>query len=216
MKFNYIIIDDHQLFTEALELLLSKIPQLIFCGSFQNGNDAENFIQRIKPDLCILDLQMPGKNGMQLIGEFRQQFPRMAILVVSMVHDPLVIAKAFDQGAHGFVPKNTSFEQINLAIQNLLKGGTYLSEEYRKEVEKLKNLHQSNEPLASLKQGHTLSEREIEILKLVAKGLTSELIADQLCLSPLTVKTHRRNINQKLGVKNTAAVISFCNELGII
>ncbi len=213
---NYLIIEDHTLFGIALDQLLSGIPNLVSLGVLQSHVNIGGDIDGKKPGLIFLDLHMPEKSGFDILEDFQKRGGRLPkVIVVSMLTDPNIIKKALDMGAMGFIPKNTDYNELKTAIEAVLNGEKYI------------NPHLANE-LAHVSAGNgdentnfqhaynALSKREKEILKHIALGLTNKQIAEKLFLSPLTVKTHRHNILQKLNLNNTASVVRFITSLGII
>lgn len=173
-------------------------------------------IEEKKPGLILLDLHMPEKSGFDILEEYQKRSGRMPrIIVVSMLTDPNIIQKALDMGAMGFIPKNTDYDELKAAIAAVLAGNTYINPQLAKELASVTTASQDENSNFQYAY-NALSKREKEILKHIALGLTNKQIAEKLFLSPLTVKTHRHNILQKLNLNNTASVVRFITSLGII
>ncbi len=213
MSQTFLIVEDHFLFAEALSGLIEAMGDFRCAGILTKGADLAGFLAGHHPDILLLDLNLPDINGIQLISQVRQSGNNIPILVISMLVDPMVVGKAMESGANGFVPKNTSMEELNAAIFALLEGRSFISDHLNLQSVKAGESGLNSEASAALKE---LSARELEILTLIARGLNNKEISDQLFISPLTVKTHRANIIRKLDLKNTAAIVHFASKLGII
>lgn len=170
-------------------------------------------INEKKPDIVLLDLNLPDTNGIEVIKQIRKNEIKTQVLVISMLIDPLIVSKALEAGANGFIPKNTSIEELSSALQHLQNGQPFISDSMRKEIEQIQISTYSNN---GFQDNNDLSKRELEIIKLIAEGLTNAEIAQQLFISPLTVKTHRTNILRKLELPNTASLVSYAKNLGLI
>lgn len=170
-----------------------------------------------KIDLIFLDLQMPGYNGVDFLIRFRKSYPKIPVMVLTMIQDPVVVFKVMEAGANGYLAKNCSFSQLSNAVQTIINGGVYLDLDMSEKIDRLEQSHNERIEKRNYEdRTNQLSERELEILKLVAQGYTYLEIAEMTKLSPYTVRTHRNNINQKLGFKNSAAAIKYCTDMGII
>jgi len=176
-----------------------------------NGSQAYSSIEEHQPGLIILDLNLPDINGIEVLKQLKRSSSKAPVLVISMISDPLIISRAIESGAAGFLPKNTNKEELKLAFETISQHNVYLSESIRRSIDEL-DIQLNN----SGTQQHfaDLSKREIEIIKLIAKGQTNNEISEVLFISPLTVKTHRNNILRKLDIKNTAALINFAKNTG--
>lgn len=205
----FLIIEDHLLFAEALSGLLVAIGGYESAGILTSGADAEEVITDIKPDVILLDLNIPGIHGINLIHQLRKSGSDIPILVISMLVDKMIVAKCLDAGANGFLPKNTSLEELKTALNCVFNESVYVPPGFE--------LNGLSEGKADSTQGLSeLSARELEILTYIAKGLNNQQISEQLFISPLTVKTHRNNLLRKLGLNNTAALVRFASQAGLI
>lgn len=211
-----LIIEDHALFAEAFKYLLIETNYFDLIEIETDSNKALETVKSIKPDILFIDLNMPHKNGFDVIFELKKENIKLKIIVVSMVNDTSIIAKAFCQGVNAFIPKNTSFNELNNAIKVVLDHQRYLPLEFEKEVFTLEEKINAEKDFNFNSENETLSEREVEIIKLIAQGYTNVEISEKLFLSPLTIKTHRNNILKKLNINNTAALVKYAINLGII
>lgn len=188
---------------------------LVAIGGYENagiltsGSEAEEAISGKNPDVILLDLNIPGTHGITLIQQLRKSGCHIPILVISMLVDKMIVAKCLDAGANGFLPKNTSLEELKTALDCVFNESVYVPQGF--ELSGLSDgKSESNHGL------NELSARELEILTYIAKGLNNQQISEQLFISPLTVKTHRNNLLRKLGLNNTAALVRFASQAGLI
>ncbi|HEX7757713.1 MAG TPA: response regulator transcription factor [Niabella sp.] len=194
-------VDDHPLIMEGLKTLLQRDAMLQIAGLFENGQSFLEHIQTNEIDIVLLDVSLPDSNGMDLCRQIKLQAPQTIVLMLSNIAERGIILTAIQNGANGYLLKNTSLQQLREAIFKALDGTIVFS----KEVNEIISSPAKNE----LPQLPRLTKREKEILQMIAAGKTSNQIADELFLSPLTVDTHRKNLMQKFGVKNTAGLISM-------
>ncbi len=209
----FVIIEDHLLFAQALQSLIHTVSGMECKAIVTNGSEAFSSIEEHQPGLIILDLNLPDINGIEVLKQLKKSSTKAPILVISMISDPLIISRAIESGASGFLPKNTNKEELKLAFETIGQHKVYLSESIRKSIEEV-DIQLNN--TGNQQHFTDLSKREIEIIKLIAKGQTNNEISEVLFISPLTVKTHRNNILRKLDIKNTAALINFAKNTGII
>lgn len=196
---NTVLADDHKLFCEGLERLLNETEQFRLLATFYNGTDLLNEIEQINPDLVLLDLEMPGMHGLEVIHRVRAKNPATKIIVLSMHEENVYSKEAHFQGADGYLPKSIESQTLVESILRVYNGDKVFPKF-----------------ILDKPEGSLLSARELDILKLVAEGKTSDNIAAMLRLSELTVKTHRRNIMNKLNVNNTAELIRLAIDRGLI
>lgn len=201
-----IIADDHQLFNDGLQTMLEAEPDLTILSRVYNGNDVAHAIQTYKPDLLLLDINMPGKDGLTLALEFKHNFPELKIILLSMYSDKQFITLAREAGVNGYLLKTTCRAELLIAIRKVLSG---LSCYYNDND--TANRHCDD----LFMQKYKLTPREREIIGLIRAGLSNQEIAEKIFLSLFTVETHRRNINLKLGVKKPAELILKAIEIGL-
>ena len=207
-----IIVDDHHLFRNGLKLLLNGIE------NFKVINEAENGIELLEilskdgiPDVILLDIEMPKMNGIETAEKVLELYPEAKIIVLSMYGDEEYYYKMINIGAKGFMLKNSNINDVESAIETVCKGGNYFSAELL--LNTIKNIKKINK---QPENDCNLSEREIEILIDICKGLSNQEIADKLFISKRTVDKHRANIMEKTNSKNTANLIMFSIKNNIV
>lgn len=208
-----ILADDHEILRAGLKSLINKEPFFKVVGEACDGQELLNQLKEVKCDLIIMDLSMPRMDGLSAIKDIRQKFSRIKILVLTMQKDHEHFKHAMTYGAHGYLLKDDAYEQLVLAIKMILKGKKFISPSVATlETERfIRSLDEADIPSLEI-----LSKRETEILKLVAGGLPNKLIASKLKISIRTVETHRANLTNKLGIKNTASLVKYAFSKGLI
>jgi len=201
-----VIVDDHPLFRKGLEELIHSDGAFAVCGEAGNASEAMGVIRKLDPDLVIVDLSLPGANGIELIKNIRAEFPKLPILVLSMHDESLYALRALRAGAEGYVMKHEAMANVIQAIHEVFSGRPYLSPAMAAQV--------ITKAARGQAEGETdpterLSDRELEVLELIGKGREVREIANRLHLSPKTVETHRAHIKEKLQLKNARQVVRF-------
>jgi DNA-binding NarL/FixJ family response regulator len=197
------LVDDHTVLRHGLRALFQAEPTLEIVGEAENGEQLLAQLPTTPCDVVLLDLHMPGLDGLATTQRLRAEFPAVRVLVLSMVDNERAIGQVLAAGASGYVLKNTGREEILVAVHAVAAGRRFLCSEL--------GLAMLEKVLAAPTEAETrptgLSPREQEVLQLVAEGLTTAQIAEKLFTSPRTVETHRQNIMEKTGTKNTAALV---------
>jgi DNA-binding NarL/FixJ family response regulator len=201
-----VIVDDHPLFRKGLEQLIHSEDGFAVCGEANNAREAMDVIRKLNPDLAIVDLSLPGANGIELIKNIRAEFSKLPILVLSMHDESVYALRALRAGAEGYVMKHEAMTNVIQAIREVFNGRPYLSPAMAAQVI-TKFAHRQVEGEADAVE--RLSDRELEILELIGKGNDVRQIAKVLHLSPKTVETHRSHIKDKLDLKNSREVARF-------
>jgi NarL family two-component system response regulator LiaR len=209
-KIKILVVDDHPLIRDSLRTLLSTEPDMEVVGEAVDGVEAVEKTNALNPDLILMDLVMPKKDGLQAIFEIKQQHPDISILVLTSFSDEDKVFPAIRAGALGYLLKDASPEELLKAIHDVCKGAPALHPSIA-----LQLLRDINRPSESSQDETTLSEREIQVLKLVAQGLTNQEIAARMVLSEWTVRTHVRNILTKLHLSNRTQAALFALRKGI-
>jgi two-component system, NarL family, response regulator NreC len=205
-----LLVDDHQIFRDGIVSLFSDQDEISIAGVASNGEEALNKLHFIKPDVLLLDISMPGKSGIEVISEAKTILPDIKILILSMHTGEDYIFKAIRAGASGFLAKqNTTKPELLKAISLLAKGKEYFNESIavvmqQNYIKKARDIDDS-----VFDNYNRLSIREKEILKLVLEGLSNNEIASKLFVHIRTVETHKTNIMQKLGLKNSVELVKF-------
>jgi DNA-binding NarL/FixJ family response regulator len=201
-----VIVDDHPLFRKGLEELIQSDDSFAVCGEAGNAAEAMDVIRKLNPDMAIVDLSLPGANGIELIKNIRAEFPKLPVLVLSMHDESLYAVRALRAGADGYVMKHEAMANVIQAIREVFNGRPYLSPAMAAQVI-TKFAHRQVEGETDAVE--RLSDRELEILELIGKGHEVRQIAKLLHLSPKTVETHRAHIKDKLDLKNSREVARF-------
>src|SRR5262249_44960327 len=204
-----VIIDDHPLFRRGLEQLINSSDDAFnVCGEASDAAAGMDVIRQSKPDLAIVDLSLPGANGIELIKNIRAEFQKLPVLILSMHDESLYALRALRAGAQGYVMKQEALENVIGAIREVLAGRPYLSSEMSAKL--ITNFASgANTPGNPTDQ---LSDRELEILELIGKGREVNEIAKALHISRKTVETHRAHIKEKLNLKNAREVSRFATQ----
>jgi DNA-binding NarL/FixJ family response regulator len=206
---NILIADDHKMVIDGLKALLSEEKNIKVIGQALSGNEVIRFLKQNSDqvDLIILDINMPDADGIETAKHVHHQYPRIKILILSMYNRPLFIKNLIEAGVSGYILKNTGKEELLSAISKITNGEDYFSAEITKSImTSFKEVHLATEA--------QLTKREQEILRLLAKALTTHEIAEQLFLSTHTIDTHRKNLLSKLNLKNTPALVKYAIENG--
>ncbi|PYL27299.1 MAG: DNA-binding response regulator [Verrucomicrobia bacterium] len=201
-----VIVDDHPLFRKGLQEMIHSDGTFAVCGEAGNAAEAMEIIRKLNSDLAIVDLSLPGANGIELIKNIRAEFPRLPILVLSMHDESLYAVRALRAGADGYVMKHEAMANVIQAIREVFDGRPYLSPAMAAQVI-TQFAHRQAEGQADAVE--RLSDRELEVLELIGKGKEVREIAKLLHLSPKTVETHRAHIKDKLDLKNSREVARF-------
>ena len=201
-----VIVDDHPLFRKGLQEMIQSEGTFAVCGEAGNASEAMDVIRKLHPDMAIVDLNLPGANGIELIKNIRAEFSGMPILVLSMHDESLYALRALRAGAEGYVMKHEAMANVITAIREVFNGRPYLSPAMAAQVI-TKFAHRQDEGETDAVE--RLSDRELEILELIGKGKDVREIAKLLHLSPKTVETHRSHIKDKLDLKNSREVARF-------
>ncbi|MDO7846443.1 response regulator transcription factor [Hymenobacter sp. M29] len=210
------IVDDHALVRNGLRAVLAAEPDLQVIGEAADGHALLHQLPATPADIVLLDLSMPGLDGMATACRLREDFPAVAILVISSLAHECTVAQAFAAGARGYILKNAAASEVVASLRAVAAGRRFLSTEIG-----LAMLHKvthsgSSVPAPSANATEALTSREQQVLQCVADGLTNVKIADKLFMSKRTVETHRQNIIAKTQTKNTAALIKFAVQNGLL
>lgn len=214
---NYIVVDDHQLFAEAITGLLLKIDFLKNLGNINKSTEVLDFVKLNPVNLIFLDINMPEINGIEILKRVKDFDKNIKVIMLSMIEEPLVVLKCMDMKADGYLSKNTDFKELQLAVNDVLNSEKYFNKKLQNQINELSIQHSKNWENNNMDDKLSkLSSRETEILKHIAQGFTNSEIGEKLFLSPLTIKTHRQNILHKLNLSNTAAAVRLASEMGLI
>jgi len=201
-----LIVDDHAVFRDGLQRLISLEKGLEVCAQAANANEALEKAAQHHPDMAIIDVVMEGMNGIELTKALRARFPKMKLFVLSMHKEILYAERALRAGANGYIMKRENGETLMAALRSVLDGKTYVSEEFNAHLlEKLSNPKGDTSVPATDK----LTDREMEVFRLIGQGYGTKQIAEELHLSMKTIIFHRTNIRTKLNMNSTFELVQF-------
>lgn len=201
------IADDHLIVINGIQKILAATPDIVLTGAYQNGDLLLAALPQDQPDVLLLDIQMPGKNGIELAGIVSKKFPAIKIIALTNVDVLVQVKKMLKQGCMGYLLKDVNPDTLTKAIYTVYSGEQFIYEDLKKQL--INNF--SAPPSEKL-----ITRREKEILQLITEEYTNPEIAEKLHISPHTVENHRNHLLQKLGVKNTAGLVKAAIEQGLI
>jgi len=213
-KFKILIADDHAMIRNGIKTMLKENKNYVVAGEATNGEEAVEKFKSLTPDLTILDISMPGLNGMEAAKEILQQKSDAKIVILSMFDDEDYINRCMEVGVMGYVIKNESVNELEYAVTSALQGKVYYSSQVQQSL--FKKFTSNNKAKRNHEPNLRLTNREIEIIRLIAEGFTSQEMASKLFISPRTVETHRANLMKKTGVKNVVELVRKAQELELI
>ncbi len=193
------VVDDHELFREGIILVLRQVRGFNVVFDAASGYDFIKYLQTSKPDVVLMDINMPGMNGVETTIKALEKYPDLKVIALTMLTDTLHSTQMIEAGAKGFVLKKGNKSELRQAVTEVFNGGNYFSQGILQTL--------ASRSLRHPRGDNELTDRELEVLDLVCKGLTSQEIADKLFISAKTVEGHRTNIFQKANVRNTAALV---------
>lgn len=204
-----LLVDDHAVVRDGLAQLISREPDITVCGEASSAEEALTAVMKFQPDLAIVDISLGGVDGIELIKNLKAIRPLVALLVLSMHDEARYAERALRAGASGYVMKREARDRILEAIRAVLRGEDYVSERLQKSI-----VHQYLHAAGGEQKSpiDRLSDRELEVLTLLGKGLSSKDIADRLHLSQKTVDSHRTHLKEKLDLSGAPELIRFAFE----
>lgn len=211
-KYTIAILDDHQLFIDGLQMILSKEKSYEVIATFNQGEDLLSYLKEEKVDILISDIQLKGIDGVEISRYIKANYSSTQILILSMYSHISLIKKLIRIGIEGYVLKENTQEEILIALKKITEGDKYITDKVNKIL--INNLSNKNHQ-SGLNQIR-LTKREFEILDHVSKGMTTDEISVKLFIASSTVISHRKNIMKKLNVKNGAEMIRLATEMGLL
>jgi len=213
-KYRVVIVEDQTIIREGLRSLLSSAREFDIVGEAGDGREAIRCIQKWKPDLVLTDLSMPRMDGMDVIETIKKQSPQTKIIALTVHREEEYVLATLKAGADGYILKEASYPELIMAIRSVLRGKHYLSPEISGKL--ISGYLEGKKTIKTHSPWETLTKRERGILKLIAEGYKNKEIADYLYISQKTVETHRANLMRKLDLHNTAALVAFAMEKGLV
>ncbi len=213
-KLNIVLADDHTILREGLRALLAADANFEIIGEARDGREAVRCVEKLGPDLILMDLSMPRMSGMDAIREIKRRYPDTKIIALTVHKTEEYLLTTLQAGADGFVLKDATHDELILAIKNVMSGKSYLSPGVSEKV--IQGYLKGKEGSRALGSWESLSQREREVLKLIAEGYKNKEIAADLCISLKTVEKHRANLMKKLDLHNAAALTVYAVEKGLV
>jgi len=198
-----VVVDDHAVVRSGIKLLLEREDDLEVVGEAGNGKDAIFAVRALKPDVILLDVVMPGESGIDVLPSLLRESPATKVLVLSMQDDPSYVREAFAAGASGYVLKEAADEEVVTAVREIANGGRYVHPALGA------RMVTAEAEARAAAEADPLSEREREVLRLLALGYTNQEIAKMLYISVRTAETHRAHIMQKLQISTRAELVRY-------
>lgn len=210
----YIVADDHAIFRQGIKYSLEGFENLHCAGEAGDGEELMELLKNVIPDVILMDLKMPGMDGVAATKEVRNKYPEVKIIVLTMYDDEQYIVHMLDMGANAYLVKNTEPAEIAKAMSSVIENEYYFSDMVSKTM--LKNLVQKRQLPVRFEKTISLNERETEILKLICKEYTTAEIAEKVFLSQRTVEGIRAGMLEKVGVRNTAGLVLYAARTGLV
>jgi DNA-binding NarL/FixJ family response regulator len=203
-KRTILLVDDHPIVLEGLKQLIDQQPDLRVCGELSDGRAAVATVERLRPDLAIVDLSLKAVNGLDVIKALKAERPELPVLALSMHDEMLYAERALRAGASGYVMKQEATKNLLGAVRRILDGGIYLSDNM---TAKLLQRVANTKSTGSTSVLEQLSDRELEVFRLIGEGASTRRIAEMLKLSIKTIESHRENIKRKLSLQDAAELV---------
>jgi len=213
MSVTVLLVDDHPIVRQGLRNLLDSMPDFKVVGEAGDGLQALEMVEKVQPQVLVIDVVMPGLTGLEVTQRVKRQWPAVKVIILSMQNNEAYVVSALKNGASGYILKDTGPEELVDAIRTVVKGERYMSKQLS---ERIINAYVSKMDEAEVDPYDTLTNREKEVLHLVAEGFTNQEIAERLFISPRTAELHRSNVLNKLGLKNQVDLVRFAIKRGIL
>lgn len=212
-----LLVDDHQLVLDGLTSIVKEMKDFEIIASGRNGKEGLQLAETMNPDIVLMDIDMPIMNGLEATRQIKSKVKDSKVIILTMHNEASLIKKVMEIGADGYLLKNSDREEFHNALCSVSRGKSYFSAEVTQRLlnpnESLKSSFGVDKDAVQLSK---LTEREVDVLKLIAEGLSNKEIGDQLFISHRTVDTHRTNLMKKLEVHNIAGLIKFAIKNGLV
>ncbi len=214
MAFDVLLVDDHKIMRDGIKAILSRGDEFRVAGEAETGTDAVQFVKQFRPDMVLMDIGLPGLNGVETTAEILRYHPDCKIVILSMYDDENSVVSAIRSGARAFILKKASDTDLMEALRMVSRGGAYLSPQVSDRL--LTRIQKGDlESRAAPHALEGLSPRELQVLRMVAEGKTSKEIAVMLDLREQTVRSYRKTMMKKLGVNNVAGLTQLALSTGL-
>ena len=207
---NILIVDDHAIVRRGIREIVAEVPQVALVDEAENGRQALKRIALSSYSLVLLDIAMPGESGLEILRQIKKVSPQTSVIILSMYSDEHYVFRALKAGANGYVPKDNTPDDLVDAITKVMKGESYISPSLQKNM---------NDAIDAQSKGlihEGLTNREFQIMTMIASGKSVTEIAKELCLSVKTISTHRTNILTKMKMKNSSEITHYVINEGLI
>jgi DNA-binding NarL/FixJ family response regulator len=202
-KIRILIADDHPIVRAGFKQVLSETPDLVVADEAGNGQEVLEHLKKKKYDVVLLDISMPGKNGLEILKELKTDYPKLPVLILSIYPEEQYAIRALKAGAAGYLTKESAPHELISAIRKISAGGRYISASLAEKLATYLNVDMTKSP------HETLSDREHQVMRLIASGKTVSEIAESLNLSVKTISTYRTHILEKMKMKNNAEITLY-------
>lgn len=211
-----LLVDDHSILRAGLRMLFAAEADMTIVGEASSGQEAIQAVRELQPDVVIMDVAMPGMTGIEATRRIKEAYPGVAVLALTMHEDEQYFFEMLNAGASGYIPKRAAPDDLIAAVRVVHQGNVFLHATLARflMIDMQHPAGESPTPEAPLKE--PLTEREREVLTLIAEGMTSREIAERLVVSPKTVDRHRENIMAKLNLHNRAELVKYAIERGLL
>ncbi len=202
-KIRILIADDHPIVREGYKKILSDTPDMVVSDEAGNGQEVLNYIRKKDYDLILLDISMPGRSGLEILKELKTERPKLPVLILSIYPEEQYAVRAFRAGASGYLTKASAPNELISAIRKISQGGRYISSSMAEKLTYYLDIDSTKAP------HEALSDREYQVMLMIASGKTVSEIAEELCLSVKTISTYRTHILEKMKMKNNAEITLY-------
>ncbi len=207
---NILIADDHAIVRAGLRQILADVPGMVVAGEAGSGSEVMSILRGGRFDVVLLDINMPGKTGLEVLKQIREEYPRLPVLILSMYPEEQYAVRVMKAGANGYLTKESAPEQLVHAITRVARGGKFISMTLAEQLAEALSADMEKPP------HERLSDREFEIFRMLAAGRTVSQIADQLALSVKTISTYRTRMLEKMQLGNNAELTTYAIKHGLI
>lgn len=216
MTVNLLLADDHPIVRQGLCNLLENEAEFKVVGEAGDGVEAVALVERLKPDVLIVDMMLPNLNGLEVMAQARKIYPALHLIVLSMQCDDVYVVKALENGASAYVLKDTGPSEIVQAVREVIDGGTYFSPKLSNILSNILAVNFRGDRKGFASPYESLTDREREILQMIVEGSSSKEIGRKLSISHRTVELHRSRMMKKLGLHNRMEVLRYALKHGIL